>query len=286
MFLLGLLFLSLFVQVIVYYLQNDYLRTLSYAEELKQHKLCTTLAEIYFNSPATMEDFSFTYKDSSAQVPLTVRGMSNTSQDNLFAEKSITFTTLENSRGLKKLYFYPSQNFKELGSSNMFISKYAIVGTEHLASDILYTSGGSFTMPDISYLSDKAYTTIDMSTLHANGFSNKFIYLTEAKIFTYNSTAQTTKGNALLACKNEVVFKNKFNSSGKLILICNNSVTLESNVTLSNVLIIAKGNVSIGPGCKVKGVIFSSSRVKILGNGTFTHDPSVVANYESAYFIV
>ena len=284
-FLVGLFFLSIIIQIMLHYLKNDYLRTISYAEETKQQHLCNSLAEVFFNSPDSSSTFQFNHIENDSKEQYMITGNKAASSDNIFIEKSIFLTTTDSSRGIRQFSFCPSHNLVEQGNNYMFISKYMPTGTEFLSSGNLYTSGGSFLMPDISFLSERAYNAIDMNTLNANGFSNKFVYLSEAKTFTYNSTAPNIKGDALLACKNELVFKSKFRSTGRLVIICNNSVTLESNVSLSKVLIIAKGNVTIGAGCNINGVIFSSSRIKFLGSGTFTHDPSAVASYVSAKII-
>ena len=284
-FLAALLFLTMFAQIMLHHFKNDFQRTYNYTKVLQQRLLCASSFAWFLSQPKTIENISFQHQFAPENYTVNVSCNRTISTDQIFEYATATALAGENQYKLKQLAFYPSQDMQLLGSQYMFISKYEPSGTEFLKNGTLYTSNGNFILPKLDFLTDKAHWQIDMDEIHEYGFSDSFTYLDASTNLTYDSTAKITKGNGLLACKNSITLKKYFKATGKLVLLSNSSITLEEKVDLANVLIIAKGNVNIASGCKIKGVIFSGSKIKLAGSGTFTHDASVVANYASAIFI-
>ena len=284
-FIAALLYLTAFAHLLLYHLQNDYMHTYDFSQNLQQRRLCASIFTWFAEQPDTLGNIDFQHTLTQASTNVNITSSRAKSSDEMFAYLTTNIAVANSEQKLKQLLFYPNEHMKNLGEQYMFISKYALTGSEYLDSDTLYTSNTNLTMPQIDFLAGKARSQLSMSDLHDYGFSKNFIYLTSGTTLTYLSTAKTTKGDELLACKGSITLKKNFKATGRLILITNSSVTLEEKVDLANVLIIAKGNVNINAGCKINGVIFSGSTVKILGSSTFTHDASVVANYASAIFI-
>lgn len=284
-YLIALLFLSLFAQLMLLHLKNDYERSFAYAQSQQQRRLNGSFMHWLLASYPEVGEFSFTYTNPATQQELTIAGQHIFSDDKSFDYYTAQVSSGNASHKLYRLGFYPSQELKSMAADYMFISKYAPTGTEYLTDSSLYTSAGSFTMPAISFLASRASIAIDMQSLQENGFPNNFTYLTQAVSLPRSGTAPVIKGTALLACKRSLVLQRNFCAADRIILISNESITLQDNVSLSNALIIAKGNVNIGKNCTIKGVVFSASTIKFQGSGSFTHDTSVVADHVSPIFI-
>lgn len=284
-YLIALLFLSLFAQLMLLHLKNDYERSFAYAQAQQQRRLNSSLMHWLLAQQPEAGEFSFTYTTPAAQQEQSIAGQHIFSDDQSFDYYSAQVYSSNASHKLYRLGFHPSQELQSLGRDYMFISKYIPTGTEYLTDSSLYTSTGGFTMPAISFLSNKAGIYLEMPSIHENGFANNCTYLKQASTLTYSGTAPTTKGKALIACTKSLVLQRNFCAPDRIVLISNESITLQDNVSLSNALIIAKGNVNIGKNCKINGIVFSNSTIKFQGSGTFTHDTAVVADYVSAIFI-
>lgn len=284
-FLVILICTTTFAQIILYHLKNDYERTVLYTEGIQQRLLCNSIFEWSVKHIQDVDNFQVQQKLHHNDKSFTIEGTNSKSSDNMFAKVNVKVLTNNKEQCLNQIFFYPDLKLKTLGKEFMFVSKYTLSGTEYLSSDILYTSNGSFPMPQIDFLANEGHSNLDMTSLHENGFTNGFYYLLQSTTITYLATAKTTNGNELITSKANLTFQKNFKAPGRLIIIANGSVTLEDYVNLANVLIIAKGNVTFGKGCRVNGVIFSGGNIKILGAGTYTHD-AVVADYASAIFIV
>ncbi|MCQ2373923.1 MAG: hypothetical protein MJ050_07585 [Phascolarctobacterium sp.] len=275
-----------FAQIILYHLKSDYQRTSLYLEGIQQRILCRSIFTWAVENVNYFDHFQIEHKLPPNDKVCIIEGNNTQSTDKMFAKVNVKVTSNNKEQRLTQLFFLPNKQFKNYGEQYMFISKYALSGTEYLSNDILYTSGGSFPMPQIEFLSTEGHTSFDMTLLHENGFTNSFYYLPQSTTLTYLSTAKTTNGNELIASKVNLTFQKNFKAPGRLVVIANGSVTLEDYVNLGKVLIIAKGNVNLGKNCKINGVIFSGGSIKISGNGTYSHDASVVADFASTIFIV
>ena len=284
-YLISLFFLTLLAQLMLLHLKNDYERSFAYAQAQQQRRLNSSLMHWLLANQPEASEFSFTYTNPATQQELTLEGQHSFSDDKSFDYYTAKVSSGNASHKLYRLGFYPSLELKSLAADHMFISKYTPTGTEYLTDSSLYTSEGSFTMPAISFLASRASIAIDMQSLQENGFPNNFTYLNQATSLPRSGTAPVIKGTALLACKRSLVLQKNFCAADRIIIISGESITLQDNVTLSNALLIAKGNVNIGKNCTINGVVFSSSTIKFQGSGSFTHDTSVVAYHVSAIFI-
>jgi len=280
-YLAAILYLIIFAQLMLQHLRNDYERSSAYIKDLQQRQLCRSVLNWLIKNYPNEGELRFNYPISTAKTSFTVEGKHLISDDSMLDYYHCNVYLDHSSHRLRRLGFYPSQELKNYGQSFMFISKYTPTGTNYLTDGSLYTSKGSFNMPTISFLSDKDTIGLNMQTIHENGFSNNFSYLSQATTLTYSSTAKITNGNSFIACTRGLTLQKNFQSTGRLILISNESIILQDNVNLSKALIIAKGNVTIGKNCKITGLVFSSSTIKFQGKGSFTRDTSVVADYVS-----
>lgn len=281
-YLVVIIYLTLFAQLMLQHLKNDYERSYTYVQGLQQRRLCGSVINWLVTNQKGPGTLHFTYTFPPSKDVALVEGEHSVSSDAFFDYYYAQVQLGNNNQKLYRLGFYPSQELKNYGQQYMFISKYTPTGTNYLNDSTLYTSMGSFSMPSLSFLSDKASTTLDMQAIHENGFSNNIVYLQQATTLTYLSTAKQTKGNSLIACTRSITLQKNFRATDRIVLISNESITLQENVNLANALIIAKGNVVIGKGCRINGAVFSSSTIKFQGSGTFTKDTSVVADYVSA----
>lgn len=284
-FLIGVFFLTIFAQIALMHVKYSYENTVQYAQALQLRYLTNSTSKWLAEQPAVPQEVYFSTILYPGLNSANVKGQRIFSLDNCFEYLQVEATTTSNKQSITRWKFSPIQDQISLGSQYMFISRSVPKGSEFLANGNLFTSVGSFTLPDISFLKTKAHTTLSMDWLHNYGFDNNFTYFSSSTDFTYNSTAKTTKGNALLASANSITFKKNFTAPDRLIIITKGSVTIEDYVTLGNVLIMTNNSVKIGKNCKINGVIFSGGNITIGGKGTFTHDASAVASFASAFYI-
>lgn len=286
-FLVGILFLSLFSQIVLLYVKKDYKNTLNYAYNLQQRKLCHSVGKWWLTKAPIEEKLSFEYTLYPGKRKTIIEGTRNFSEDKCFEKLSVGVSSDSLSQNLNYLSFTPTAEIKELGTQHMFISRSSLNGAEYLTDKTLYTSiTGSFKLPSIDFLSGLARTNLTMDDVHDYGFSNNIYYLANSLTLTYLTTAKTTKGNELIACKQNITIKKNFNAPGRLILISKGSITIEDNVKLGNVLIITNNNVTLGANCSINGVILANGKITIKGKGTFSHDATAVASFASPFFIV
>lgn len=284
-FLIGIFFLIIFVQIATIHVKKDYEQTVKYAQGIQLRHLAQSLINWLYTQPLITQNVQYNYKLYPGSKSATVEGDKEISVDGCF-EKATACAYVNNDRhAINYMCFYPTQSHIELGAKHMFISRYVPTGAEFLSDSNLYTSRGSFILPQISFLKDKAHTALNMEQLHEYGFEQNMTYIANNLILTYLTTAKTTKGQALLAVNGSITIKKSFTAPDRLILISKGSVVIEDYVNLGNILIMTNNNVNIGKNCKLNGVIFSGGKISISGKGTFTHDASAVASFASAFYI-
>lgn len=284
-FLIGIFFLTIFAQIALIHVKYSYESTVSYAQGLQLRYLVNSFSKWLATQPAQNQELNYSTVLYPGGNTINLKGQHSNSTDKCFEYLYVGAATNANKHALARWNFIPTQDQQDLGAQYMFISKSTPTGSEFLTDGSLYTSLGSFTLPDISFLKTRAHTTLSMDQLHDYGFENNFIYFSSSTTLTYDSTAKTTKGNCLLASANSITIKKSFTAPDRLILLAKGSVIIEDYVTLGKVLIMTNNNVKIGKNCKINGVIFSGNTITIGGKGTFTHDASAVASFASAYYI-
>lgn len=284
-FLIGIFFLTIFAQIALIHVKYSYESTVSYAQGLQLRYLVNSFSKWLATQPAQNQELHYSTVLYPGVNAITLKVQHSNSIDRCFEYLHVEAATNANKHALARWNFIPMQDQQDLGAQYMFISKSTPTGSEFLTDGSLYTSLGSFTLPDISFLKTRAHTTLSMDQLHDYGFENNFIYFSSSTTLTYDSTAKTTKGNCLLASANSITIKKSFTAPDRLILLAKGSVIIEDYVTLGKVLIMTNNNVKIGKNCKINGVIFSGNTITIGGKGTFTHDASAVASFASAYYI-
>ena len=283
-FLAGVLFLTLFAQTILIHIRSDYQATHSYAQGLQLRQLCRSLAQWWISSAPDSSELEYQLQLQEGQREIALTGSRSSSEDGCFKYELITAADASQKQTLKRYYFSPTLTQQSLGEEYMFISRSTPTGAEYLSSGNLYTSSGSFSLPQINFLSGKA-SALNIASLHEYGFAGDMLYNSNAISLTYLSTAKNTLGDGLVTCNSNVTIKKSFNAAGRLIIISRGSVVIEDYVKLNKVLIMTSNNVTIGKGCVISGVIFAGGRISLNGSGTFKHDPTAVASYESAFLI-
>lgn len=284
-FLIGVFFLTIFAQIALIHVKYSYESTVNYAHGLQLRYLVNSFGKWLAKQPDQNQELHYSTILTPGNSTIRLEGQHSNSTDKCFEYLQVEAATSANRQSLTRWSFTPTQDQQALGAQYMFISRSVPIGSEFLANGNLYTSQGSLTLPDISFLKDKAHSTLNMDWLHDYGFDNNFTYFSNNLTLTYDTTAKTTKGNSLLASANSITIKKSFTAPDKLVIIAKGSVTIEDYVTLGNVLIMTNNSVSIGKSCKINGVIFSGGKITISGKGTFTHDASAVASFVSAYYI-
>lgn len=283
--LIGVFLLTIFAQIALIHVKYSYENTVNYAQALQLRYLANSVSKWLLEQPILPQNLQFSTTLYPGKNSANIVGSRSFSSDNCFEYLHVEAATSVNKHSLAHWSFTPTQDQQSLAARYMFISRSVPTGSEFLANGNLYTSNGSFILPDISFLKNKAHTILSMDWLHAYGFDNNFTYFNSSTSLTYDSTAKITKGNALLASPNSITIKKSFAAPDRLIIIAKGSVTIEDYVTLGNALIMSNNSVKIGKNCKINGVIFSGGIISIDGKGTFTHDASAVASFASVFYI-
>lgn len=161
----------------------------------------------------------------------------------------------------------------------------AATGLEYLPSEAVYKQASTeeVKLPEVRFFYNKAASDTTADTALNEGLSRHFTYLDLAKSFAFKSNGRYL---------GDTVFINKFGIDigagssfpDRLVLYSQKgNITIGNNVRMDKAFIHAYATVSIGSGCKIKGLILAN-KIIFKGASEFSADASVVAPFTSCAF--
>ena len=181
-----------------------------------------------------------------------------------------------------------SLNFSE--SQRLLAGQYAlasktVTGLEYLPQEAVYKQASTeeVKLPEVRFFYNKAASDTTADTALNEGLSRRFTYLDLAKSFTFKSNGRYL-GDTVFINKSGIDIGAGSSFPDHLVLYSQKgNITIGNNVRMDKAFIHAYATVSIGSGCKIKGLILAN-KIIFKGASEFSADASVVAPFTSCAF--
>ena len=161
----------------------------------------------------------------------------------------------------------------------------AATGLEYLPSEAVYKQASTeeVKLPEVRFFYNKAASDTTADTALNEGLSRHFTYLDLAKSFTFKSNGRYL-GDTVFINKSGIDIGAGSSFPDRLVLYSQKgNITIGNNVRMDKAFIHAYATVSIGSGCKIKGLILAN-KIIFKGASEFSADASVVAPFTSCAF--
>ena len=193
---------------------------------------------------------------------------------------------------LRQTTFTPPQQVQALGEKFMFIYGDSFQGEENLNKESeIYASKEEVSFPKIAFLQrtkekSPCRDKLDFSEVEKDGLGRMFYYIYDKPQSLHIKPYASVHGSAVIAAEKGIRIGESGKFFDRVILLAHGPCWIEDNVEMKNVFIMASGPVTIGTGCHINGVIFTSSNIILQGKSSFTHDASNVATFASAFSLL
>lgn len=173
----------------------------------------------------------------------------------------------------------------------LLAGQYALVsksatGLEYLPSEAVYKQASTeeVKLPEVRFFYKKAVSDTTANTVVSDGFNKRFTYLDLSSSFVFPKQARLL-GEAVFVNKSGIEIGAGCSFPNRVAMYSQKgNITIGDNVRMDKALIHAYGNVTIGTGCKIKGLILAN-KIILKGASTFSGDADVVAPFSSCAFM-
>lgn len=261
--------------------ERDFLRS----QQLRT--LCSTLLKQ--KSVKRIPAGSYTWYEGVLQPgaePVCVLGKSSFSEDGLINYLEAAAQPANHAgavQRLRRLQVSFSEAQQRLAGRCVLASS-ALKGAEYLSAAALYiqASEEEVRLPQFSFLEGKTAKNLTAQDMAATGLGACFYYLPSG---TLKVTAkQTVRGASVVVNSASVSVGAEAYFPDRLVLAsANSSMALGQGVRMDKALLMAKGNITLGAGCKIKGLIIAKNII-LQGNATFIPDAEVAAAFTTPFY--
>ncbi|MGM9528684.1 MAG: hypothetical protein ACI3XH_01600 [Phascolarctobacterium sp.] len=217
-----------------------------------------------------------------------VKAIGSTSTDGLIELLEVEGTAVQENGVVQRLcqltlHFAESQ--RALAGQYALVSKTA-TGLEYLTQEGVYKQASTeeVKLPEVRFLYKKAVSDTTASTVVNDGFNKHFTYLDLSSSFVFPKQARLL-GETVFVNKSGIEIGAGCSVPERLALYSQKgNITIGDNVRMDKALIHAYGTVTIGTGCRIKGLILAN-KIILKGASTFSADADVVAPFASCAFM-
>lgn len=150
----------------------------------------------------------------------------------------------------------------------------SLTGGEYLQQAALYTSTEEVRLPQISFLENKCAASLNKRTTEENGLSARFYYLRSSNSLRLGSKG--LQGATLIADKFSINTAPGSYYPDRIVLISEEGdITLSEGTKMAQALLMAKGTVTIGAGCRLNGFVLAD-KIVLRGTADLTPDTGAV----------
>lgn len=174
---------------------------------------------------------------------------------------------------------------KALAGQYALVSKTA-TGLEYLTQEGVYKQASTeeVKLPEVRFFYKKAVSDTTANTVVSDGFNKRFTYLDLSSSFVFPKQARLL-GEAVFVNKSGIEIGAGCSFPNRVAMYSQKgNITIGDNVRMDKALIHAYGTVTIGTGCKIKGLILAN-KIILKGASTFSGDADVVAPFASCAFM-
>lgn len=150
----------------------------------------------------------------------------------------------------------------------------SLTGGEYLQQAALYTSTEEVRLPQISFLQNKCAASLNKRTTEENGLSARFYYLRSNTSLSLGNKG--LQGATLIANKLAIITAAGSYYPDRIVLISEEGdITLGDGTQMAQALLLAKGTVTIGAGCRLNGFVLAD-KIVLRGTADLTPDTGAV----------
>ena len=181
------------------------------------------------------------------------------------------------------LKFAASQ--RELAGKYALASKTA-TGLEYLPQQAVYKQASTeeVKLPEVRFFYNKAASNTTANMLVSEGFTRRFTYLDLESSFVFSKQARLI-GATVFVNKAGIEIGSGTSFPNRIAMYSQKgNITIGDNVRMDKALLHAYGTITIGMGCKIKGLIIAN-KIILKGASEFSADADVVAPFVSCTFM-
>ena len=222
------------------------------------------------------------------QETVTVKATSSQSSDGLinFLEVKGTAPNVNGAvQGLCQLTLRFSEPQRLLAEQYALVSKTA-TGLEYLAQEGVYKQASTeeVKLPEVRFFYNKAASNTTANMLVSEGFTRRFTYLDWESSFVFSKQARLI-GATVFVNKAGIEIGSGASFPDRIAMYSQKgNITIGDNVRMDKALLHAYGTITIGTGCKIKGLIIAN-KIILKGASEFSADADVVAPFVSCAFM-
>ena len=182
-----------------------------------------------------------------------------------------------------------SLNFSE--SQRLLAGQYAlasktVTGLEYLPQEAVYKQASTeeVKLPEVRFFYNKAASNTTANMLVSEGFTRRFTYLDWESSFVFSKQARFI-GATVFVNKAGIEIGSGTSFPNRIAMYSQKgNITIGDNVRMDKALLHAYGTITIGTGCKIKGLIIAN-KIILKGASEFSADADVVAPFVSCAFM-
>lgn len=188
-------------------------------------------------------------------------------------------------QGLCQLTLRFSEPQRLLAEQYALVSKTA-TGLEYLAQEGVYKQASTeeVKLPEVRFFYNKAASNTTANMLVSEGFTRRFTYLDLESSFVFPRQVRLI-GATVFVNKAGIEIGSGTSFPDRIAMYSQKgNITIGDNVRMDKALLHAYGTITIGTGCKIKGLIIAN-KIILKGASEFSADADVVAPFVSCAFM-
>ena len=190
--------------------------------------------------------------------PVTVTSESSCSSDGQIDYLKVSAAAANHVGAVQRLHRLRvsfSPEMRKLAAKSVLAGR-SLTGSEYLQQAALYTSTEEVRLPQISFLENKCAASLNKRTTEENGLSARFYYLRSSNSLRLGSKG--LQGATLIADKFSINTAAGSYYPDRIVLISEEGdITLGDGTKMAQALLLAKGTVTIGAGCRLNGFVLA-----------------------------
>ena len=218
--------------------------------------------------------------------PVSVQGKSSYSSDGLLNHLEVAAQPAKNVgavQRLQRLQVSFSEQQQRLAGRCVLVAQ-TLKGAEYLSSEALYiqASEEEVRLPQFSFLAGKAIKNLTAQEMTTTGLNACFYYLPSGTL--KPAAKQTVHGASVVVNSSSISIGAQAYFPDRLVLVSeNSSMALGQGVRMDKALLMAKGNITLGADCKIKGLVIAKNII-LQGKVTLTPDAEVTQVFTTPFY--
>lgn len=275
--LLAALLLALSAQLCLHYAVKGYEAEKEFLRGQQLRLLCGSVLQTLGCAPQPAgEQVCYEGELQPGNEPVTVTSESSYSSDGQIDYLKVSAVAANHVGAVQRLHRLRvsfSPEIQALAAKSVLAGR-SLTGGEYLQQAALYTSKEEVRLPQISFLQNKCAASLNKRTTEENGLSARFYYLRSNTSLSLGNKG--LQGATLIANKLAIITAAGSYYPDRIVLISEEGdITLGDGTKMAQALLLAKGTVTIGAGCRLNGFVLAD-KIVLRGTADLTPDTGAV----------